>query len=491
MHVWTWETVNVGGVVIITEKTAATGIKIGAALSAALSLLLCGSTPSLAFPVTDAFGNTCDTSQLVTYPHPPPISVCPASVGLSPGARDPIPGLTRFLKFTFNPWDNPINGTDPNTGYLPGNPNEVEFNPYSGTFSPYGGPFQRSDPSYPFLGGPAQLTLHGSDGATGAYAGVDVSSTRNSGYHVSDSAGAIAPGSLFPGFHSLDTNGGFLLKTDASRWVGGNQQLLFSLSGDYTHDNTTFGTSALTPGLANAGSTQANIFELVGAVKYQNPFFYLVGLSSFDWSRTDITNNTTTPGASGATDGNGYALDARLGKQFILFNSIPVQSTVITKAPPKTGGGYAVLLDVSGHYGYSHDQNNGFTDNTGFVFGTEQSSYSDVGVAARLSAIIPDNHFAWQPFVGVTFDRQLGFSNSFNIPTQAAAAADTFNFTQSNSFWGTELGVNTLVRNGVRFEVRGYYQASADTKTVGGNIVIKIPLWQPPVGDSGIRTATK
>jgi hypothetical protein len=465
------------------------GIRIGAVLSAALLLLLWESSESWAFPITDAFGNTCDTSQLVAFPHPPPVSVCPASVGLSPKN---LPGehILRFIKWVYHPFDEAPYGSGEQEGYLPGNPNPVVFDPFSGTFSAAPPPFVFNAPPYG-LGGPVTFSIHGSDGTTGEYAGVDVSSTHNSGTHVTDSAGAIAPGSVFPGYHSLDTTGGFLIKTDASRWVGGNQQLFFSLSGDYTRDSTTFGTSALTPGVANAGSTRANIFAVVGAVRYQNPNFYLVGLAGLDFSRTDITNNITTPGASGNTDGHGYSFDARIGKQFILFNTIPVQSPTITKAPPKTGGGYALLLDVSGHYGYFQSRDNGFTDNTGFVFGADQTSYSDIGLAARLAAIIPDNHFAWQPFVGVTVDRQLGFSSTFAVPNQVAAAADTFNFTQSNTIWGTELGIAILARSGIKFEVKGYYQASADTQTVGGDVVIKIPLWQPPAADSGIRTATK
>jgi hypothetical protein len=93
----------------------------------------------------------------------------------------------------------------------------------------------------------------------------------------------------------------------------------------------------------------------------------------------------------------------------------------------------------------------------------------------------------------VTVDRQLGFSHTFDIPAQAATmmAADTLNFLQSNTFWGTEAGLDTLFRGSARFGVKTFYQSSADTHTVGGSMFLKIPLWEPaPVAqDSGIRIA--
>jgi hypothetical protein len=46
------------------------------------------------------------------------------------------------------------------------------------------------------LGGPVNFKMYGTNGADGAFAVGDVSSTHNCGYKVSDTAGAIAPGSL-------------------------------------------------------------------------------------------------------------------------------------------------------------------------------------------------------------------------------------------------------------------------------------------------------
>jgi hypothetical protein len=67
--------------------------------------------------------------------------------------------------------------------------------------------------------------------------------------------------------------------------------------------------------------------------------------------------------------------------------------------------------------------------------------------------------------------------------------ADTLIVSPSNTFWGSEVGLDLLNGRGVTFGLRAFYEASADTQTVGGNAYLKIPLWDPVIGtrDSGIR----
>jgi hypothetical protein len=341
------------------------------------------------------------------------------------------------------------------------------------------------------LGGPVQFSLYGSDPASGIYGGGDISSTRNSGYGVTDSAGAIAPGSVAPGFHSIDGGGGFNLAADGTRLLNdvNNQRLLFRLTVDYHYDNTSFGTSALTPGVASAGSERGNIETLIGSADYALNTFYLGGLAAFDLSQLNITNNLNTVGAQGNTNGLGYAFKGTIGNVFPIFNTTGVNPGVVTKAPPKTAGGYAVFLDVSGHYAYVMERDAGFTDNTGFAYGTEQLSYSDIGAQAKLVTVIPNGRFAWAPYVGVTVDQQLGFSHTFDIPAQAGTPADTLFFTQSNTFWGVQLGMNLLGLGSTKLGVQAFYEASADTQIFGGDVFVKIPLWEPPPADSGIRVA--
>jgi hypothetical protein len=349
------------------------------------------------------------------------------------------------------------------------------------------------------LGGPispVRVSLYGLDSGSGVYTGFDVSGTRNSGYRVTDTAGTIAPGSLAPDFHSLDYGGGFKLTADGARLfdLNANQRLLFGLIGDYHHNSTDYGTSALTPGVANAGSMKRDIYTVAGSANYAINTFYLRGGASFDWSRADITNNINTPGAQGDTSGRGYNLNLTVGNVFPLFSTIGRNPAAIVKAPPKATGGYALFLDVSGHYGYVRERDDGFADSTGFVYGTEQLSYSYLGARARLMAVVPARGFAWMPFVGVTVDRQLGFSHTFDIPAQVATAADTFNFAQDNTFWGVEAGLDILSRGSAKFGVKTFYQSSSDTHTAGGTLFVKIPLWEPAqvaAKDSGIRVLSK
>ena len=345
-----------------------------------------------------------------------------------------------------------------------------------------------------FLGGPIQFNIFGSDSAAGVYTGGDVSGTRNSGYRVTDTAGAFAPNSLAPDSRSLDGGGGINITADGARLLdlNANQRLLVGLTGDYHYSKTDYGTSPLTPGVTNAGSVRRDIYTVAGSVNYAVGGLYVSGRAAVDWSHADITNNIVAAGAQGDTKGRGYALHATVGNVFPLSGTTAHNPATIVKAPRRaTGSGYGLFLDLSGHYGYRHERDDGFTDSTGFVYGTEQLSYSYLGARARLVAVIPSYGFAWMPFIGVTVDRQLGFSHTFDIPAQAATGADTFFFTQANTFWGAEAGLDILTRGTAKFGAKAFYQSSSDTHTTGGSLFVKIPLWEPPAVpvDSGIRIA--
>ena len=57
-------------------------------------------------------------------------------------------------------------------------------------------------------------------------------------------------------------------------------------------------------------------------------------------------------------------------------------------------------------------------------------------------------------------------------------------------FWGTELGLNILSRNGTKVGLKAFYEASRDIQAVGGNAFLKIPfadLMTSTMADSGIR----
>jgi hypothetical protein len=345
-----------------------------------------------------------------------------------------------------------------------------------------------ANPAAGYLGGPVKLSMHTAGGADGIYADGGVSSTHNSGYSVSDSAGTIAAGSLAPGFHDFRSGGGISALVDGSRFFGfsGDQSLIFGLNLDFTNSQMDFGTSALTPGVANAAAINRDTYTVSGSARYTSGLFYLSGVAAFDWSHADITNNLDS--GTGNTDGHGYAVRGSVGRVFPLFNTTGVNPAMPTKAPPAPrSGGYAVFLDVSGNLGYRNEMDAGFTDTTGFAFGTEQYSYTDLGAKAKLVVVIPTSGYAWMPYFGVTIDQQLGFSHTLDVVT----TADTFNFGQSNTYWGLQAGVNLLNVGSATLGARAFYQASADTNTIGGSVFFKIPLWQPPARDSGIRTATK
>jgi hypothetical protein len=288
------------------------------------------------------------------------------------------------------------------------------------------------------LDGPISFSMYNSD----VYAGADIFSERNSGYRTSDTSGAIAPGSQAPGFNTSGGGGGFTGKYDASRSLGfsGNDRLLFGLNFDYQRENTSYGTSVLTPGMASAGSLRADVYSLTGAVAYSIDRFHASGTVSYDWTYTAITNNLD--GGTGSTTGQGYGLDAAAGYTLPLLNTTGVTRSVIpTKAiPPAVYSGYAMFLDLSGHVSYADNWNNGYTDSSATTFGTERASFTDLGVNANFTTVIPRASFSWMPYLGVSLDHEFGFSHTLDIPATAVTPADTIFFSEATTFWTVKAG---------------------------------------------------
>lgn len=451
---------------------SAAAAEIAGVAGIALALLMCSATRSYAIPFTDAFGNTCDTGDTIANPNPPPDTICPASLGRARSRSGPAPKLENLGPFDYT---NPvIYGMWGGLGWL----------------GPVYGPELSAFPSR--LGGPVTFSLFGSDNASGVYAGVSTSSTWNSGYRVTDTAGAIPPNSSAPGFHALSTRAGADLITDGTRLfdLNANQRLLFGVTFEYRRSEMDFGTSALTPAVAGAGSARRDTYAIKGSADYLLDTIYFSGRAAVEWSHVDITNNVVQ--GQGNTNGHGFAVSGTVGKIFTLFNSTGVQPTMLVKAPPTRAGGYAVFLDVSGQLGYRNVRDNGFTDSSGFIYGTEQLSYWAVGARANLGAVIPSalGRFSWMPYVGLTFDQQLGFRHTWDLPS----VGDTLDFSQGQTWWGVQAGLNVLDRGGVKAGVNAYYRASSDTSVLGGGLFLKVPLFADsvvPAKDSGIRIISK
>jgi hypothetical protein len=190
----------------------------------------------------------------------------------------------------------------------------------------------------------------------------------------------------------------------------------------YSRDNTQYGTSALTPGFANAGSVGSDYYTLGGSATYTRDSYYLSGNAAFDFSHNAITNNVD--GGTGSTNGNGYTLGASAGDWLQLYGNAPTNSAIPTKAPPSPASGNALFLNLAGSVNYRDERDDGFTDTTGFIFGTERVSYTDLGAQAKLVAVVPSSGFAWMPFVGVSvvrvrLDRDHGFQSIVIIDSRA------------------------------------------------------------------------
>jgi hypothetical protein len=428
-------------------------------------------SPALAFNVTDAFGNTCDTSQLVAYPHPPPLSVCPASVGLPPG------GVTAFR-----------DGTESARIFGPvffpnGMPDYSWTTEKEGDYWYYWDPVEGTLQAFPLpsvgnLGGPVQFEMRGSDGTSGDAA---VVATHSDGVRITDANGLVPSGSVAPGFNSVDSSAGFSLRVDGSPFFNlpKYHQVTFSLDGDYHFNTATFGTSALTPGLANAGSVKSDVYMLRGGVTYVTPEWYARGVVALGLSDSAVKNDVVAGGvAEGTTFGQAYGLQATAGK-------------IISLGRSKQTGGLPLYLDVNGHYAYVSEHLNGFTDNSGFTLGAENISYSDIGSESRFIVAVPTGKLAWLPYVGATFDQRLGYNYTVDVPAQAGIPSDIITFSESNTFWGAEIGADLVGPGSTKFGVKAFYQTSADMHNLGATLTLKMPFYadSDPALKSGITVA--
>jgi len=74
------------------------------------------------------------------------------------------------------------------------------------------------------------------------------------------------------------------------------------------------------------------------------------------------------------------------------------------------------------------------------------------------------------PYVAGTVDQQFDYSNTLNIPNQAALiGGDAISLQEAQTFWGAQLGLDVRGPIGLTVGVKGSYQASADTNIAGGN----------------------
>jgi len=304
---------------------------------------------------------------------------------------------------------------------------------------------------------------------------------RGSGIGTTDTAGAIAPGETVS-FRDTSGNGGIFGTFDASRFfgiTGGNQSLFLTGFFDYQRDSASLGA---VPGAGavfiNTGSVQTDTYTLGGSFFYHAGTTYLRGEAAYNFGRSNETNNLGG-GATGSFNSNGYSVDAKLGNVFVLSNTTGAPSTTAmpTKAPPKPTGGTLVGLDLSGHLGDFENRLNGFTDSTGFTFGTGQIRSGDIGGRAELFALMPGNGLVWKPYVAGTVDQLFGFSSTLNIPSQAAlAGGDLLSVLPARTFGGAELGVDGRGPGGWTVGVKGFYEASTQTNITGGSVTVKIPF---------------
>jgi len=282
-------------------------------------------------------------------------------------------------------------------------------------------------------------------------------------------------------FSDTGGSGGIFGTFDATRFFGlsGNQSVFFTGFFDYQGDSAKLGA---VPGVGAAfiqtGSLHTDTYTFGGSFFYRSGTTYLRGEADYNFGRSNETN-ILGGGATGSFNSDGYSVDAKLGNVFVLSNTTGVSTAAAmpTKAAPKPASGTLVGLDLSGHLGYFENRLDGFTDSTGFTFGTGQIRSGDIGGRAELFALMPGYGLVWKPYVAATVDQFFGLSTTMNIPSQVALpGGDLLSVQPARTFGGAELGVVGRGSGGWTVDVKGFYEASNDTNIAGGSVTLKVPF---------------
>jgi opacity protein-like surface antigen len=366
--------------------------------------------------------------------------------------------------------------------YLVGGSGPAGGNPFPPPGNPSGGDFA--------LGGPVSFSM-----SNDVYGGLDAYSSKSTGYRMSDTAGLITiPNAVSDGFRLWHNGANLNLTVDGARLfgLGSNQALWFGLTGNFDYNDVRYEASAQTPtgGLnPNAGAMEQNVYTVKGFATYMLDDYYLGGATSFDYNQAKVTSNMFAPGATGYTNGAGYLLNATAGKFFPLFNSTGSTIETLLRGAPKSLAGNALFVDASAQYFYNREHENGFTDDTGFIWGAQNLTYSDIRARLKLDAVLPGPGFSWMPFVGVALDNLFRVDYTLDVPKQPWVPGNTTIFSPSPTAFTAEAGVNLLGSTGPKFGIEAYYQTSADTQTFGGSAYLKVPLeyFTAETKESGIR----
>jgi hypothetical protein len=417
--------------------------------------------------VPDANGNCCNVSQLVEGPNGS--SICGGTAGPTSKAVSAISNISSVAPVVgkYVVMKHPVIRPDATLGKL-----EPEFDvdryirDHPGEFGEFGniGPLAPGAAHLGMYVTPAPSSWN-SVGAFGGVAGVNGDAVA-----ARDSQGLLAPGTQAPGYDGTVGGGGVYGSLDATRTLGlapGQSMILtgsFGYSrGDIDYDRAP---TAVTLDIFT-GSLERNTYAFSGGFEYDAGSVYVRGGGGFNFGDGKLTN--TAVGGNGDFDSDGGFVDLKLGNVFTLANTIRTGGGDKSLSAP---GGHILGLDVSGHVGWSKGEDDGFTDSTGFTYGTETVEAGLIGARAKLFALIPDGSRIWSPFVAGSVNGAFAFDHTLVIPAQSTAvtvaATDKIRFSEDTTFWGIESGVELFCTGGVRGGLSGFYSASSDANAGGG-----------------------
>ena len=76
--------------------------------------------------------------------------------------------------------------------------------------------------------------------------------------------------------------------------------------------------------------------------------------------------------------------------------------------------------------------------------------------------------------MAATIDQEFAYHNTWFVPAQGGAAADTLIYTEALTYYGGQLGLSVLTRSGWEVGAYGFDTASTTYNIIGGTGYVKL-----------------
>jgi len=268
-----------------------------------------------------------------------------------------------------------------------------------------------------------------------------------------DKGGSIVSDGLsFPGSESRTTVHGLALQDiyDAGPALGleGDQSLYVAGFANLANSRTVYA--------ADQRETNERDLTLSTAAAWRTGEIYLIGLASIIGGHGGLGDNFS--GSFGRYKNTGFNAMITAGRRFELVD-------------PAVRG-FAMSLDLSGHFAYFEGRSSGFSDDRGNVYGKGRAQSWLGGGEASLQFIVPGRHWRWTPYIGLTTDRYL----SPHVSVDATGTHDRIDYVSRRALSGAETGFGMTGPRDLSVSFQVYSQSNAELNDTGVLLSLSRPM---------------